>query len=85
MDARGARVYGLGDRGAVSHQQATADDTPERWRLDEVRPATAVGSLDDLDVIGARIEARLHGGGVVTADNRGGRGDKTPGMAGFDY
>lgn len=59
MDDRGARVYGLGDRGAVSHEQHTADDTatPERWRLDEVRPATAVGSYDDLDAIGARIEA----------------------------
>lgn len=87
MDARGARVYGLGDRGAVSHEQAAADAdtaTPERWRLNEVRPATAVGSLDDLDAIGTRIEARHHGGGVVTADNRGGRGD-TPGLAGFDY
>lgn len=86
MDARGARVYGLGDRGAVSHEQAAADDTPapERWRLNEVRPATAVGSLDDLDAIGARIEARHHGGGVVTADNRHGRGD-TPGLPGFDY
>ncbi|MCT1584665.1 hypothetical protein, partial [Corynebacterium sanguinis] len=66
MDARGARVYGLGDRGAVSHEQHTADDmaTPERWRLDEVRPATAVGSYDTLDAIGARIEARHHTGGV---------------------
>lgn len=87
MDNRGARVYGLGDRGAVSHEQATADDTPkpERWRLDEVRPATAVGSHDDLDTIGARIEARHHGGGVVTVDNRGGRENNTPGLAGFDY
>ena len=86
MDARGARVYGLGDRGAVSHEQADAADkpTPERWRLDEVRPATAVGSYDDLDAIGARIEARHNGGGVVTVDNRTGRGD-TPGLAGFDY
>ncbi|WJY68829.1 hypothetical protein [Corynebacterium auris] len=50
-----------------------------------LRPATDVGSLDDLDVIGARIEARHHDGGVVTADNQGGRGDSTPGMAGFDY
>lgn len=92
MDALGARVYGLGDRGAVSHQQDTDDDTPtpERWRLDEVRkvatvrPATAaVGSLDDLDAIGARIEARRHSGGVVTADNRG--YNDTPGLPGFDY
>lgn len=91
MDAIGARVYGLGDRGAVSHQQDTDDDTPtpERWRLDEVRkvaavrPATAaVGSLDDLDAIGARIEARRHSGGVVTADNRD---DDTPGLPGFDH
>ncbi|MDK8505176.1 hypothetical protein [Corynebacterium accolens] len=86
MDARGARVYGLGDRGAVSHEQHTADDTatPERWRLDEVRPVTAVGSHDDLDAIGARIETRHHSGGVVAVDNRHGRGD-TPGLAGFDY
>lgn len=86
MDARGARVYGLGDRGAVSHEQAAADTaTPERWRLNEVRPATAVGSLDDLDAIGARIEARRHSGGVVTADNRDDRIDDTPGLPGFDY
>lgn len=87
MDDRGARVYGLGDRGAVSHEQHTADDTatPERWRLDEVRPATAVGSYDDLDAIGARIEARHYVGGVVTVDNRGGRDNDTPGLAGFDY
>lgn len=87
MDARGARVYGLGDRGAVSHEQATADDsvTPERWRLDEVRPVTEVDSHDDLDAIGARIEARPNGGGVVTVDNRGGRDNDTPGLAGFDY
>lgn len=87
MDALGARVYGRGDRGAVSHEQATADDdtaTPERWRLDEVRPATAVASYDDLDAIGARMAARHHSGGVVTADNRNGRGD-TPGLPGFDY
>lgn len=86
MDARGARVYGLGDRGAVSHEQTTADAaaTPERWRLNQVRPATAVGSYDDLDAIGARIEARHNGGGLVTVDNRTGRGD-TPGLAGFDY
>lgn len=86
MDARGARVYGLSDRGAVSHEQATTDvaATPERWRLDEVRPATAVGSHDTLDAIGARIDARHRGGGTVTVDNRHGRGD-TPGLAGFDY
>lgn len=86
MDARGARVYGLGDRGAVSHEQHTADETPtpERWRLDEVRPATAVGSHDTLDAIGARMAARHHSGGVVTVDNRHGRGD-TPGLPGFDY
>ena len=68
MDARGARVYGLGDRGAVSHEQTTADAaaTPERWRLNEVRPATAVGSYDTLDAIGERIEARHRGGGTVT-------------------
>lgn len=87
MDARGARVYGLGDRGAVSHEQATADATatPERWRLDEVRPVTAAGSYDDLDVIGARIDARHHAGGAVTVDNRHGRDNDTPGLAGFDY
>lgn len=88
MDARGARVYGLGDRGAVSHEQTTADAaaTPERWRLDEVRPANAVYSTgnDDLDAIGARMSARHHAGGVVTVDNRHGRGD-TPGLPGFDY
>lgn len=51
-----------------------------------VRPATAVGSYDDLDAIGARIEARHNGRpGTVTADNRGGRGNDTPGLAGFDY
>ena len=87
MDARSARVYGLGDRGAVSHEQATADDsaTPERWRLDEVRPVTEADSHDDLDAVGARIEARHNGGGVVTVDNRGGRDNDTPGLAGFDY
>lgn len=87
MDTRGARVYGLGDHGAVSHQQATPDDTPtpERWRLDEVRPVAAVGSNDTLDSIGARIDARHHSGGVVTVDNRGGRDNDTPGLPGFDY
>ena len=87
MDALGARVYGPGNRGAVSHEQATeADDTatPERWRLNEVRQVTAVASHDDLDAIGARMAARHHTGGVVTADNRNGRGD-TPGLPGFDY
>lgn len=87
LDALGARVYGLGDRGAVSHEQATADDdtaTPERWRLDEVRKVADVGSYDDLDAIGARMAARHHSGGVVTVDNRNGRGD-TPGLPGFDY
>lgn len=86
MDALGARVYGLGDRGAVSHEQTTADAaaTPERWRLDEVRPVAAVDSYDDLDAIGARMAARHHTGGVVTVDNRHGRGD-TPGLPGFDY
>ena len=86
MDALGARVYGTGDRGAVSHEQAAEADTatPERWRLDEVRPATAVASYDDLDAIGAHMAARHHAGGVVTADNRNGRGD-TPGLPGFDY
>ncbi|MBY0795007.1 hypothetical protein [Corynebacterium parakroppenstedtii] len=86
MDAQGARVYGLGDRGAVSHEQATTDDaaTPERWHLNEVRPVAAVDSHDTLDAIRARIDARHNGGGVVTVDNRHGRGD-TPGLAGFDY
>lgn len=93
MDAIGARVYGFGDRGAVSHQQDTDDvyayDTdnvaaPDRWRLDEVRKVADVGSYDDLDAIGARIEARHHSGGVVTADNRGAQLD-TPGLPGFDY
>ena len=86
LDQLGARVYGTGDRGAVSHEQAAEADTatPERWRLDEVRPATAVASHDDLDAIGARMAARHHSGGVVTADNRNGRGD-TPGLPGFDY
>ena len=88
MDALGARVYGTGDRGAVSHEQATADDTatptPERWRLNEVRQVAAVDSYDDLDAIGARMATRHHSGGVVTADNRNGRGD-TPGLPGFDY
>lgn len=88
MDALGARVYGLGDRGAVSHEQTDAADTPtpERWRLNEVRPATAVYSTgnDTLDAIGARMAARHHAGGVVTVDNRHGRGD-TPGLPGFDY
>ncbi|MBK4148033.1 hypothetical protein [Corynebacterium macginleyi] len=86
MDALGARVYGLGDRGAVSHEQATEADTPtpERWRLNEVRQVTAVASYDDLDAIGARMAARHHSGGVVTVDNRHGRGD-TPGLPGFDY
>lgn len=71
---------------AVEVVEPAADDTPapERWRPDEVRPATAVGSLDDLDAIGARIEAMHHGGGVVTSDNRHDRGD-TPGLPGFDY
>ena len=86
MDALGARVYGRGDRGAVSHEQAAEADTatPDRWRLNEVRPATAVAAYDDLDVIGARMPARHHSGGVVTVDNRNGRGD-TPGLPGFDY
>lgn len=87
LDAIGARVYGLGDRGAVSYEQAADDDTAteaERWRLNEVRQVAAVGSYDDLDAIGARIAARHHTGGVVTADNRNGRGD-TPGLPGFDY
>ena len=87
LDQLGARVYGTGDRGAVSHEQPTdeADTaTPERWRLDEVRQVTAVASYDDLDAIGARMSARHHSGGVVTADNRNGRGD-TPGLPGFDY
>ena len=86
LDQLGARVYGLGDRGAVSYEQATDNDTatPERWRLNEVRQVTAVGSYDDLDAIGARVAARHHTGGVVTADNRNGRGD-TPGLPGFDY
>lgn len=87
LDQLGARVYGTGDRGAVSHEQATADDdtaTPERWRLNEVRQVAAVASYDDLDAIGARMAARHHTGGVVTADNRNGRGD-TPGLPGFDY
>lgn len=87
MDALGARVYGTGDRGAVSHEQADAEadtPTPERWRLNEVRQVTAVASYDDLDAIGARMAARHHSGGVVTVDNRHGRGD-TPGLPGFDY
>ncbi|MGP5620008.1 hypothetical protein [Corynebacterium casei] len=88
MDDLGARVYGTGDRGAVSHEQAAEADTatPERWRLNEVRPATAVYSTgnDNLDAIGARMSARHHAGGVVTVDNRHGRGD-TPGLPGFDY
>lgn len=86
MDALGARVYGRGDRGAVSHEQAAEADTttPERWRLNEVRQVAAVASHDDLDVIGARMAARHRTGGVVTADNRNGRGD-TPGLPGFDY
>ena len=85
MDALGARVYGTGDRGAVSHEQAAADmPTPERWRLDEVRQVAAVASYDGLDAIGARMAARHHSGGVVTVDNRNGRGD-TPGLPRFDY
>lgn len=93
LDQLGARVYGLGDRGAVSYEQATDNDTatadddtatPERWRLNEVRKVADVGSYDDLDAIGARVAARHHTGGVVTADNRNGRGD-TPGLPGFDY
>ena len=86
MDDLGARVYGTGDRGAVSHEQAAEVDTatPERWRLNEVRQVAAVASYDDLDAIGARMSARHHSGGVVTADNRNGRGD-TPGLPGFDY
>lgn len=89
MDALGARVYGQGDRGAVNHEQDDAADTPtpERWRLDEVRPASAVyatGNDDDLDAIGARMSARHHAGGVVTVDNRHILSD-TPGLSGFDY
>lgn len=86
LDQLGARVYGTGDRGAVSHEQAAEADTaaPERWRLNEVRQVAAVASYDDLDAIGARMAARHHSGGVVTADNRNGRGD-TPGLPGFDY
>ena len=72
----------------MSHQQTTADDTatPERWRLDEVLPATAVYSTgnDDLDAIGARMSARHHAGGAVTADNRYVLND-TPGLPGFVY
>ena len=40
-DARGVPVYGLTDRGAVSHQSTTGDKdtpTPERLRLDRVWP-----------------------------------------------
>jgi len=87
MDALGARVYGTGDRGAASHEQAAEADTatPERWRLNEVRQVTAVASHDDLDVIGARMAARHRTGGVVTADNRNGRDNDTPGLPGFDY
>ena len=86
MDDLGARVYGLGDRGAVSHQQATVDDTTtERWGHDKVRH-DGVPHNDDLDAIGARIEARRNGrSGVVAADNRNIQGNNTPGLAGFDY
>lgn len=72
-DALGARVYGLGDRGAVSHEQPTPEHT-----------TAEVPRNDDLDAIGARIEARHYGRGSVTVDNRTGRGN-TPGLAGFDY
>ncbi|CAB0693890.1 hypothetical protein [Corynebacterium diphtheriae] len=73
-DALGARIYGLGDRGAVSHERPTPEHT-----------TAEVPRNGDLDAIGARIEARHNGHpGTVTADNRGGRGD-TPGLAGFDY
>ncbi|CAB0526001.1 hypothetical protein FRC0485_02328 [Corynebacterium diphtheriae] len=72
-DKRGGRVYGLGDRGAVSHEQPTPEHT-----------TAEVPRNDDLDAIGARIEARHYGRGSVTVDNRTGRGD-TPGLAGFDY
>lgn len=86
MDDLGARVYGLGDRGVVSHQQATVDDTTtERWGHDKVRHDD-VSHNDDLDAIGARIEARRNGrSGVVAADNRNIQGNNTPGLAGFDY
>ncbi len=88
MDAHGERVYGLGDRGALSYQQHTAGSAttePEPWKLDEVRRFTDVGSHDDLDTIGARIETGHNGYiGCVAVDNRTGRGD-TPGIPGFDY
>lgn len=84
---RAARRFAGSVTGGEEPPQSTADDTPapERWRQDEVRLATAVCLLDDPNFIGVRIEARHHGGGVFTGDNRGGRGDYTPGMAGFDY
>ncbi|MDK8845984.1 hypothetical protein QP888_05585 [Corynebacterium sp. MSK297] len=84
----GARVNGRGDQGVVSHEQDDAADkpTPERWRLDEVRPTTDVYSTgnDDFDAIGARMSARHDAGGVVTVDNRHVLND-TPGLPGFDY
>lgn len=88
LDALGARVYGRGDRGAESHVQADAADmpTPERWRLNEARPATAVYSTgnDEPDAIGARMSTRHHAGGAVTVDNRHVLND-TPGLPGFDH
>ncbi len=72
--------------GAVSHEQDTTDTTtvPERWRLNEVRPAASVRPHDDFNCIRARIETRHDGHpGTVTADNRNGRGD-APGFAGLD-
>ena len=86
MDARGSRVYGLVNRSAVSHEDADGVPTPERWRLHDVRPAIAVYSTGnyDLEAIGTRVDTRHDAGGIVTIDNRTGRGD-TPGSAGFDF
>ena len=75
IDALGARVYGLGDRGAVSHEQ------PEPVETHTVAEAPRD---TDLDRIGARIEARRSGYSSVTAVNSYGNTD-TPGLAGFDY
>jgi hypothetical protein len=74
--------------GTVSHEKAAANDTtnaPERWQLNETRTATAAGSHDDFDAIGARIDARHNDHpGTVTADNQNGRGSNALGLAGFD-
>lgn len=83
-DLAAARKGALNGLIAKYDKPAYSTATPERWRLDEVRQVADVASYADLDVIGARMAARHHTGGVVTADNRNGRGD-TPGLPGFDY